>query len=158
MTFCCNVIHESGVEPPAAMSTRPVGSLEPWSWRPCGAVTHDNWVWNHEGQQMNTSVRRSPLAAALVVAGLLALTGCGDDSPPPTVSVACPPGEVEITVINRSDGVERYTVSVNFTRAGDTERESYSSDGVEAGGTATITDSRPDEEQRCSIEKAEVFR
>jgi hypothetical protein len=95
------------------------------------------------------------LALGLV---LLTATGCGDDAPPPQVEVACPPGAVDITVTNRSDEVERYTVRVAFTRAGDTEHEEYSSDAVAAGATATINDSRPDEPQTCSIDRTEVFR
>jgi multidrug efflux pump subunit AcrA (membrane-fusion protein) len=103
------------------------------------------------------TVRR--ITATWCLAGVLALTGCGDDDgPPPQATVACPPGEVTVTVTNRSDVAERYTVSVAFVRAGDTERESYSSDEVAPGASATITDSRPDEEQTCSIEKTEVFR
>lgn len=99
------------------------------------------------------------LATTGCLAALLALTGCGgDDGPPPQAAVVCPPGEVAITVTNRSDVAQRYTVSVAFVRAGDTERESYSSDEVAPGASATITDSRPDEEQTCSIEKTEVFR
>ena len=89
---------------------------------------------------------------------LLTTTGCGDDGPPPQAEVTCPPGAVEISVTNRSTQVERYTVRVEFTRAGDTEHEEYSSDAVDPGSTGTITDSRPDEPQTCSIERTEVFR
>ncbi|MDT0214593.1 hypothetical protein Q9R29_11915 [Rothia sp. ARF10] len=98
---------------------------------------------------------RPPLAALGLV---LALAGCGSDAPPPKVTVACPPGTVEVTVTNRASEVERYTVHVAFERAGDTEREAYSSNDVEPDATAKITDSRPDEPQTCSIERTEVFR
>ena len=89
----------------------------------------------------------------------LGLTGCADtQGPPPRVTVTCPPGQVDIAVTNRSTHLERYTVTVSFIRAGDTETDSYSSNGVAPGESATISDSRPDEEQTCSVDKTEVFR
>lgn len=105
-------------------------------------------------------MRRSRGAGlALALVALVPVAGCGsDDGPPPDVTVACPPGAVEVTVTNRSERTQRYTVSVAFVRAGDIERESLSSNDVAAGATATITDSRPDEAQTCSIEKTEVFQ
>lgn len=102
------------------------------------------------------SSRTRSLAGLAVL--LLGLSGCGSDAPPPEVSVACPAGTVEVTVTNRASEVERYTVHVAFERAGDTEREAYSSNDVDPGATATVTDSRPDEPETCSIERTEVFR
>lgn len=94
------------------------------------------------------------LAVALPFA--LALTSCSEAVQPQT-TVRCEPGSIRIEVTNVSDEAARYTVSVAIQTAGTTFNQQYSSDTVQPGATGTITDSRPDERETCTVTKVEVF-
>ena len=91
------------------------------------------------------------------VTGLALLFGGCQTTVQPRTSVVCPPGRVAVEVTNVSARAARYTVSVEFLRAEEKERDQYSSDRVEPGATATITDDRPDEAQTCRVTAVQVW-
>ncbi|MCW3156927.1 hypothetical protein [Micropruina sonneratiae] len=106
---------------------------------------------------MTPTPRRRLAALAAPLTTLLLLAACQSPLPQPRTSISCDPGTVVIEVTNVGDEAARYTVSVTFVRAGDEEDEEYSSNKVEPGATATITDDRPDEPQTCRVTGVQVF-
>ena len=103
-----------------------------------------------------------PKPRLMAVAGVMAVSsllvaGCQATPVQPRTSVSCTPGHIAIEVTNVSSAAARYTVTVEITRAGDTETEQYSSNRIEAGKSATITDVRPPEQAKRRVSSAEAF-
>lgn len=104
------------------------------------------------------SVQR-PLAAGVlaICCALVALAGCSSEGVQPEATVTCPPKTITVTVKNVSDTPARYTVHVELGSEGITEDEMYSTDTVDPGATAEVSDDIPDEEHTCRVTKIEVF-